>query len=144
MTLRVHENPASESPVKPGREIAISGGHGGWVRIDSGARKLRGVLVELPERTGWIEGISPGFPEEHIRWPWNAGLDVAYLERGAAEQEFKPMHFSILGLFQGAGVFKRASVSQYLPLVRLVRRKNPVLWDDSGIVFLNTVYSKFP
>lgn len=138
LTLRVHENPASESPVKGGREIAISPAHSGWVRIDSGARKLRGVLVELPERTGWIEGISPGLPEEHIRWPWNARLGVAYLERGAAEQEFKPMQFSIPSLF------KASLASQYLPLVRLIRRKNPVLWDDSGIVFLNTVYSKFP
>lgn len=138
LTLRVHENPASESPVKGGREIAISPAHGGWVRIDSGEGTLRRVLVELPERTGWIEGISPGLPEEHIRWPWNARLGVAYLERGAAEGEFKPVPFSIRGLF------KVSVASQYLPLVRLIRKRNPVLWDDSGIVFLNTVYSKFP
>jgi hypothetical protein len=138
LTLRVHENPASRNPVKGGREIPISAGHEGWVRIDSGERTLRRVLVELPERTGWIEGISPGLPEEHIRWPWNAGLGVAYLGRGAAEGEFKPVPFSIRGLFRGAGV------SQYLPLARLIRRRNPVLWDATGIVFLNTVYSKFP
>ena len=73
-----------------------------------------------------------------IARPWNAGLGVAYLGRGAAEGKFKPVPFSIRGLFKGAGV------SQYLPLARLIRRKNPVLWDASGIVFLNTVYSKFP
>ena len=138
LTLRVHENPASESPVKGGREIAISPAHSGWVRIDSGDRTLRRVLVELPERTGWIEGISPGLPEEHIRWPWNARLGVSYLKRGAAEQAFEPMPFSFRALVKGSGV------SQYLPMVELIRKRNPVLWDDSGIVFLNTVYSTFP
>ena len=132
LTLIVHDNPILPSPATPGRAVKIPAGHSGWIRLDKGQKPAAPLLVELPQRDGWIEGVSIGPLREHVRWPWSADVRVAILERRAKEPKFKVVPLSVPELLKLAGLG---------PLLPLIRRDEPVLSDDSGFVFLNTVFS---
>ncbi len=130
--LLVIDNPRSSRPQGTGRKIKVPAGHVGWMRIGDGRDQVRSVMIELPHRSGWIEGISLGPPQRHIRWPWKLEYKVRYLRRGTNNGKFHALPFSIPALF------KQARATALLPLIR---RKDSVLSDDSGFVFLNTVFS---
>lgn len=133
LSLLVHDNATSPSPATPGRAVTVPAGHGGWIRLDEGRKPAAPLLVELPQRDGWIEGIAIGPPKEHVRWPWTADVRVAILERRTKGSKFKLVPLSIPELLEPAGL---------APLLPLIRRDEPVLSDDSGFVFLSTVYSQ--
>lgn len=133
VVLTIHENPTSPSPKSPGRTMTVPSGRSGWVRIDTSAVVSRSILVGLPHQAGWIEGISIGPPREHIRWPWGSDIRVATLARGSQNLRFALAPLNIPALLKAAHL---------APLISLIRRENPVLSDDSGFVFLNTIFSQ--
>lgn len=130
--LRVFDNPRSPPAPGSGRRITVPAGQNGWIRIDAGRDQLRMVLVEFPQIPGWIEGISIGPPRDHIRWPWKLEHNVAVTRRDGKDGKFYTLPFNIPALFKSA----RAPA-----LLSLIRREDPVLSDDSGFVFLHTVFS---
>jgi hypothetical protein len=130
--LRLYDNPRSLQDPGRARQILVQPGHTGWLRTRSGVGRARALLIELPAGPGWIEGISMGRPSQHVRWPWTEGIQINFLLRDSAGEQFQNLPLSIPDLMNQV----RAE-----NLLGLLRRKSTVLSDDSGFVFLNTVFS---
>jgi len=138
LDLVVHENPQSpDPPPDAGRRIKVPRGYSGWMRLDGwlkldDGKNVRQLLVTLPASKGWIEGVSFTPPMADVRWPWTSQTRWAVLIRGDAKKTFREMRLSIPRLFADK------SDRPFLPLIR---HRNPILSDDTGIVFLNTVFA---
>jgi len=139
--LIVHKNPQSANPPSDaGRRITVPRGYSGWMRLDKWPqlderKKVQQLMVTLPSHKGWIEGVSFAPPKQNVRWPWTSRTPMAVLERNDTEHNFKGISFSIPELLA------RKDERPFLPLIR---RRDPVLSDYTGIVFLDTVFAPLP
>ncbi|MBT5047696.1 MAG: hypothetical protein HOM58_04275 [Rhodospirillaceae bacterium] len=139
--LIVHGNPPSAAPPEnTGRRITVPGGYSGWMRLDKWLKPdsqtpLTQLLITLPHGKGWIEGVSLGPPRRNLRWPWTDRALLAILDRSSTSGTFAKLRFSIPQLMAGKGD------RIFLPMIR---RQDPVLSDESGIVFLKTVFAPRP
>lgn len=138
LELIVHEDPDSAEPSSDtGRRIKVPVGFSGWLRLDNwlkldSQKPATQLLVTLPLAKGWIEGISLKAPRQDLRWPWTDNALLAILDRSNASGTYTKLRFSVPQLMAGKGA------RIFLPMIR---RKDPILSDDSGIVFLNTVFA---
>jgi hypothetical protein len=105
----------------------------GWIRIwDPRWEAVEEITLALPNARVWIGGLVTEPPEKHVRWPWKSGATVSYHLRGRPPGKGGFIAFSVEGLLAEYGA---------AALMPFVRKESPVISDDSGLVFLRTVFA---
>ena len=102
----------------------------GWIQFKGDFGGLSGVTIALPAGPAWIEGVSLESPRAHLFWPWRREARVGFLMRDQKTDLYNFIDFSVEQL-----------LGRRLRYIRgLIRHNDPVLSDDSGLVFMKTVY----
>jgi len=101
----------------------------GWLQFKGGLGAMHGVTITLPAGQAWIEGVSLEPPRPHLFWPWRRGALVGFLRRGQEAGKYDTLVFSTGRLLARLGFLRD-----------LIRKNDPVLSDDSGLVFMKTVF----
>jgi hypothetical protein len=115
-------------------ERPVPEGFDGWLRVwDPRIKGATELMVSLPDEWGWIEGIATEAPEAHVRWPWKSGAVLTYHVRGKPPEKGASIQFTVDRLL---GEYAATA------LVPLVQTSAPVISDDSGLVFLRTIFAK--
>ncbi len=115
-------------------ERDVSAHFDGWVRVwDPRMVGAPEIAVILPDAWGWIEGIATEPPRDRVRWPWTSEVEVKYHARGRPPMKGGSLVFSVKRLLAENGADE---------LEALVQREAPVVSDDSGLVFLRTIYAE--
>lgn len=118
---------AQYSGPKPSMEVPA--GFAGWLQFRGDLRAFYGVKIALPAGQAWIEGVSLERPRPHLFWPWRRKALVGVLRRGQETGRYKFLEFSTERLLERLGGLRD-----------FIRKNDPVLSDDSGLVFMKTVF----
>lgn len=124
--------PTPEKGRKSGTRLRaeVAAGFTGWIPFKGDFGGLRGVTVALAAGPAWIEGVSLEPPRAHLFWPWRRGALVGVRLRGQETDRYTSFIFSIDRL-----------LGRRLGFIRgLIRHRDPVLSDASGLVFMRTVF----
>lgn len=124
--------PASEAGRKSGTRptAEVPAEFTGWLQFKGDFSGLSGVTIALPAGPAWIEGVSLEPPRAHLFWPWRREGIVGFRLRGQKTDHYTSIIFTVERLLGRRLGFMR----------KLFRRRDPVLSDDSGLVFMKTVF----
>lgn len=114
-------------------KISVQPNYKGWYKMLDCPRGVKTVRIVLPEQNGWIEGVTTEPPSAHIYWPWNSGVTVTYHMRKKPAEKVVKIQFSPEKL-----------LSEYdaVDLMDVIAKPASVMSDDSGLVFLQTIFAK--
>jgi hypothetical protein len=113
-------------------KISVQPKFKGWLKVLEQTYGVKTVRIVLPEQNGWVEGIATEPPQPHIYWPWNSEVTVTYHMRKKPAEKVVKIQFSPEKL-----------LSEYdaADLIDVIAKGSPVISDDSGLVFMRTVYA---
>jgi len=105
----------------------------GWLPVwrAAGGDRATSLTFQLPNRSAWIEGVSIENPRTHVRWPWASNSTVTYHARGRRPEKTISIQLSPRGLLAAYGA---EALEPY------IHKEDPVLSDESGLVFFRTVF----
>jgi len=102
----------------------------GWLKFAGNFDGSAAATIALPQGPAWIEGVNLQTPRARLFWPWRSEALVGILLRGENQSQYKSIIFTSRRLLGRRFGFMRG----------LIRDKDPVLSDHSGLVFMNTVF----